>query len=265
MAVQREIVDKDGNRLAVVQGGAGKAAVYGKTAAGEWVPLQVDADGRAVLNVGEVSATIGVIEQGAAGEDPWLVQLSGKIVEEIVLFNQMEIRDTEIYNSVVIPSTVLSKIRDFDIFITDTNTHESTVKPAMSLSFHPHTLEPDTSFLSFKPDNKNTLYSWRVAPLDIAARHTLVTEIPELSGPWFASAPYTPYLNMSVWYLLGIANVRFYNRMTEVVDDELNDRTKFLNTIKSSVLNAGIDLRMRIRYLTAPTMGSITAKFRGIV
>ena len=50
MAVQREIVDKDGNRLAVVQGGAGKAAVYGKTAAGEWVPLQVDAAGRAVLN-----------------------------------------------------------------------------------------------------------------------------------------------------------------------------------------------------------------------
>ncbi|WP_461368074.1 hypothetical protein [Candidatus Darwinibacter acetoxidans] len=81
MAVQREIVDKDGNRLAVVQGGAGKAAVYGKTTAGEWVPLQVDADGRAVLNVGEVSATIGVVEQGAAGEDPWLVQLSGHIQE----------------------------------------------------------------------------------------------------------------------------------------------------------------------------------------
>ena len=80
MAVQREIVDKDGNRLAVVQGGAGKSAVYGKTAEGEWVPLQVDADGRAVLNVGEVSATIGVIEQGAAGEDPWLVQLSGNDV-----------------------------------------------------------------------------------------------------------------------------------------------------------------------------------------
>jgi|LSQX01.1.fsa_nt_gb hypothetical protein len=78
MAVQREIVDKDGNRLAVVQGGAGKAAVYGKTTAGEWVPLQVDADGRAVLNVGEVSATIGVVEQGAAGEDPWPVTLSGQ-------------------------------------------------------------------------------------------------------------------------------------------------------------------------------------------
>lgn len=77
MAVQREIVDKDGNRLTVVQGGAGKSAVYGKTAAGEWVPLQVDADGRAVLNVGEVSATIGVVEQGAAGEDPWPVQING--------------------------------------------------------------------------------------------------------------------------------------------------------------------------------------------
>jgi hypothetical protein len=50
MAVQREIVDKDGNRLAVVQGGAGKSAVYGKTAEGEWVPLQVDDAGRAVLN-----------------------------------------------------------------------------------------------------------------------------------------------------------------------------------------------------------------------
>jgi len=82
MAVQREIVDKDGNRLTVVQGGAGKAAVYGKTAAGEWVPLQVDAAGRAVLNVGEVSATIGVIEQGAAGEDPWPVQLNGANVED---------------------------------------------------------------------------------------------------------------------------------------------------------------------------------------
>src|SRR5690554_4557592 len=81
MAVQREIVDKDGNRLAVVQGGAGKSAVYGKTAEGEWVPLQVDATGRAVLNVGEVSATIGVIEQGAAGEDPWPVQLNGSIVD----------------------------------------------------------------------------------------------------------------------------------------------------------------------------------------
>ena len=81
MAVQREIVDKDGNRLTVVQGGAGKSAVYGKTAAGEWVPLQVDAAGRAVLNVGEVSATIGVIEQGAAGEDPWPVQLNGSIYE----------------------------------------------------------------------------------------------------------------------------------------------------------------------------------------
>lgn len=81
MAVQREIVDKDGNRLTVVQGGAGKAAVYGKTAEGEWVPLQVDAAGRAVLNVGEVSATIGVIEQGAAGQDPWPVQLNGSIVD----------------------------------------------------------------------------------------------------------------------------------------------------------------------------------------
>ena len=193
------------------------------------------------------------------------VQQSGKIVEEIVLFNQKEIRDTALCDSVVIPSTLLSKIRDFDILITDTNTHGNTVKPAMSLSFHPNTTDPDTSFLSFKPDNKNTLYNWRVAPLDLAARHTLVTEIPELSGPWFASATVTPYRNMSVWYLLGMANMRFYNRMTVVDDAELNDKTKFLNTIKSSVLNAGIDLRMRIRYLTAPTMGSITAKFRGIV
>ena len=83
MAIQREIVDKDGNRLTVVQGGAGKAAVYGKTAAGEWVPLQVDDDGRAVLNVGEVSATIGVVQQGAAGQDPWLVQLSGNKVSHV--------------------------------------------------------------------------------------------------------------------------------------------------------------------------------------
>jgi len=54
MAVQREIVDKDGTRLAVVQGGAAKSAVYGKTAEGEWVPLQVDATGRAVLNVSSI-------------------------------------------------------------------------------------------------------------------------------------------------------------------------------------------------------------------
>lgn len=193
------------------------------------------------------------------------VQLSGKIVEEIVLFNQVEIRDTAIYNSVVIPSTVLSKIRDFDIFITDTNTHGNTVKPAMSLSFHPNTSNQDTSFLSYSPDNKSSLYNWRVAPIDVAARFTLVTEIPELNGPWFSSASVTPYQNMSVWHLLGMANIRFYNRITEVVDDELNDKTKFLNTIKSSVLNAGIDLKMQIKYLTAPTMGSITAKFRGIV
>lgn len=103
MAVQREIVDKDGNRLAVVQGGAGKAAVYGKTAAGEWVPLQVDADGRIVLNVGEVSATIGVVEQGAAGQDPWLVQLSGTLTE---LFGE-SLSDRPPANSVSVGTTFM--------------------------------------------------------------------------------------------------------------------------------------------------------------
>lgn len=111
MAVQREIVDKDGNRLTVVQGGAGKAAVYGKTAAGEWVPLQVDAAGRAVLNVGEVSATIGVIEQGAAGEDPWPVQLNGRSVEELTIIPAQEIRDTEARYTSVIDASKYRSIR----------------------------------------------------------------------------------------------------------------------------------------------------------
>jgi hypothetical protein len=102
MAVQREIVDKDGNRLAVVQGGAGKAAVYGKTTAGEWVPLQVDADGRAVLNV--------VVEQGAAGEDPWLVQLSGTI--PVIYISRLEDRpsatEVEIGQFVILTDEELS-------------------------------------------------------------------------------------------------------------------------------------------------------------
>lgn len=73
---RRQIEGPDGYVMAVLQGGQAKAALHGKF--GEaWLPVQVDEQGRLVLNVGSVTANIGVVDQGAAGTTPWPVTLNG--------------------------------------------------------------------------------------------------------------------------------------------------------------------------------------------
>src|SRR5690554_2043210 len=95
--------------------------LYGKY--GEaWIPVKVDSEGRPIIasdvtvNAEGMVVDLGQIKQGPAGTEPWPVQLSGTIVEERIIVDDLEIRDT----SSIVVTIDTSRYKSFELVAINT-------------------------------------------------------------------------------------------------------------------------------------------------
>lgn len=191
-----------------------------------------------------------------------VTEVSGRTPIEIVIANQVEIRNTDAtYFSVELDTTILGKLKDFEVYITDT--HFDTVDTSsLDLRFAFGQTSPSISYYA----SDNIPYRYQLDPSGSANGRTVRTTLKGTASRQLNAAT-TNRSRMSMTHMLKNAEYKFFNQVTEVTTLSIPDKNAFIEEVKKAVMRiiSGTAARFYIRYDTAPTAGSITIVLKGWV